>query len=91
VTLAVLELIESGRLQKMRNEWWFDKGECSGKDGPPKKVGSKHAAGQSWTWVGSIHGLGWDGLGQALASRANHGGEKSHILSQCCSLHSVNI
>jgi len=38
VTLAVLELIESGRLQKMRNEWWFDRGECSGKDGPPKKV-----------------------------------------------------
>ena len=44
MTLAVLELIESGRLQKMRNEWWFDKGECSGKDGPPKKVRSKHAA-----------------------------------------------
>ena len=39
VTLAVLELIESGCLQTLKTKWWFDKGECSGKDGPPKKVG----------------------------------------------------
>jgi len=39
VTLAVLELIESGCLQSLRTKWWLEKGECSGKDGPPKKVG----------------------------------------------------
>jgi len=41
VTLSVLELIENGRLQTLKTKWWFQKGECTGKDGPPKKVGEK--------------------------------------------------
>lgn len=43
VTLAVLELIESGCLQGLKTKWWFERGECSGKDGPPKKVGRKRS------------------------------------------------
>lgn len=38
MTLAVLELIEAGRLAELQKKWWYEKGECSGKDGPPKKV-----------------------------------------------------
>lgn len=48
MTLAVLELTESGRLQSLKTKWWFDKGECSGKDGPPKKV--------SWNLVLDTYG-----------------------------------
>ena len=38
VTLAVLELIEAGVLAELQKKWWYELGECSGKDGPPKKV-----------------------------------------------------
>jgi len=41
VNLAVLELIEGGRLQALKDKWWIKKGQCKGKDGPPKKVGIK--------------------------------------------------
>ena len=40
VTLAVLELIEAGTLTELQKTWWYEKGECSSKDGPPKKVNS---------------------------------------------------
>ena len=29
VSLAVLQLRESGELQKLKKKWWFDKGECN--------------------------------------------------------------
>ena len=29
IDLAVLELRESGDLQKLRKRWWYDKGECA--------------------------------------------------------------
>ena len=28
IGLAVLELLESGELLKLKKKWWFDKGEC---------------------------------------------------------------
>jgi len=37
ITLAVLELLESGDLAKLETKWWLDKGQC-GKEGSPKKV-----------------------------------------------------
>ena len=30
VSLAVLQLRESGELQKLHKKWWYDKGECGG-------------------------------------------------------------
>jgi len=29
VSLAVLQLRESGDLQKLHKKWWYDKGECA--------------------------------------------------------------
>ena len=29
INLAVLQLRESGDLQKLQKKWWFDKGECN--------------------------------------------------------------
>jgi len=37
ITLAVLELLESGELARLKTEWWLEKGKCD-KDGSPKKV-----------------------------------------------------
>jgi len=37
ITLAVLELLESGELAKLKTKWWLEKGKCD-KDGSPKKV-----------------------------------------------------
>uniref|UniRef100_H3CE37 Uncharacterized protein n=1 Tax=Tetraodon nigroviridis TaxID=99883 RepID=H3CE37_TETNG len=36
VNLAVLKLSEAGVLDKLKNKWWYDKGECG-----PKDSGSK--------------------------------------------------
>lgn len=41
VNLAVLKLSEAGVLDKLKNKWWYDKGECG-----PKDSGSKVS---SWT------------------------------------------
>lgn len=37
ITLAVLELLESGELAKLQTKWWLEMGECN-KDGSPNKV-----------------------------------------------------
>jgi len=37
ITLAVLELLESGELAKLKTKWWLEKGKCD-KEGSPKKV-----------------------------------------------------
>ena len=37
ITLAVLELLESGELAKLKTRWWLEKGKCD-KEGSQKKV-----------------------------------------------------
>uniref|UniRef100_A0A9J8AST3 Glutamate receptor n=1 Tax=Cyprinus carpio carpio TaxID=630221 RepID=A0A9J8AST3_CYPCA len=44
VNLAVLKLSESGILDKLKNKWWYDKGECG-----PKDSGSKVSLHKSGT------------------------------------------
>ena len=39
ITLAVLELKEAGKLQKLENKWWLDKGQC-GNETTSTKVSS---------------------------------------------------
>ena len=36
VNLAVLKLSEAGVLDKLKNKWWYDKGECGAKDSGSK-------------------------------------------------------
>lgn len=36
VNLAVLKLSEQGILDKLKNKWWYDKGECGTKDSGSK-------------------------------------------------------
>lgn len=36
ISLAVLELHEEGTLTKLKQKWWFDKGECGPRDGSSK-------------------------------------------------------
>lgn len=36
VNLAVLKLSEQGILDKLKNKWWYDKGECGAKDSGSK-------------------------------------------------------
>ena len=28
IGLAVLQLLENGEIHKLKNKWWYDKGEC---------------------------------------------------------------
>ena len=48
VNLAVLKLNEQAVLDKLKNKWWYDKGECGSKDSArkvslqPKPVTSQH-------------------------------------------------
>uniref|UniRef100_H3C6U9 Ionotropic glutamate receptor C-terminal domain-containing protein n=1 Tax=Tetraodon nigroviridis TaxID=99883 RepID=H3C6U9_TETNG len=37
VNLAVLKLSEAGVLDKLKNKWWYDKGECGPKDSGSKR------------------------------------------------------
>ena len=32
ISVAVLQLRESGYLQKLHKKWWYDKGECGGEN-----------------------------------------------------------
>uniref|UniRef100_A0A8C4GXV5 Glutamate receptor n=1 Tax=Dicentrarchus labrax TaxID=13489 RepID=A0A8C4GXV5_DICLA len=41
VNLAVLKLNEQGLLDKLKNKWWYDKGECGSGGGDSKDSGSK--------------------------------------------------
>lgn len=45
VNLAVLKLNEQAILDKLKNKWWYDKGECEHKDS-----GRKVSFGGSSTW-----------------------------------------
>lgn len=48
VNLAVLKLSEQAVLDKLKNKWWYDKGECGSKDSgrkvslQPKPEPSQH-------------------------------------------------
>lgn len=48
VNLAVLKLNEQGTLDKMKNKWWYDKGECGFKD-------STNKVSRTCLWVRSSH------------------------------------
>ena len=41
INLAVLDLLESGQLQKLHSRWWYDKGQCAVDDA---KVNSSPAS-----------------------------------------------
>lgn len=43
ISVAVLQLRESGFLQKLHKKWWYDKGECGGEnDGKVRELSSHH-------------------------------------------------
>lgn len=42
VSLAVLQLLETGTLQKFHKKWWYDRGECATDEN--KSSGSSHSA-----------------------------------------------
>ncbi|XP_016084210.1 glutamate receptor 4b isoform X4 [Sinocyclocheilus grahami] len=63
VNLAVLKLSESGVLDKLKNKWWYDKGECG-----PKDSGSKDKSSQalSLSNVAGVFYILVGGLGLAM-------------------------
>ncbi|XP_051533678.1 glutamate receptor 4-like isoform X2 [Myxocyprinus asiaticus] len=59
VNLAVLKLSESGILDKLKNKWWYDKGECGHKDSGSKDKSSQalslsNVAGVFYILVGGL-------------------------------------
>uniref|UniRef100_A0A672IIU8 Glutamate receptor n=1 Tax=Salarias fasciatus TaxID=181472 RepID=A0A672IIU8_SALFA len=58
VNLAVLKLNEQGTLDKMKNKWWYDKGECGFKDSASKEKTSalslSNVAGVFYILVGGL-------------------------------------
>uniref|UniRef100_A0A8C1CS80 Glutamate receptor n=1 Tax=Cyprinus carpio carpio TaxID=630221 RepID=A0A8C1CS80_CYPCA len=63
VNLAVLKLNEQGILDKLKNKWWYDKGECG-----PKDSGSKDKSSQalSLSNVAGVFYILVGGLGLAM-------------------------
>jgi hypothetical protein len=49
VNLAVLKLNEQGLLDKLKNKWWYDKGEC-GSGGGESKVSPAPSRHQATDW-----------------------------------------
>ncbi|NXM04763.1 GRIA3 protein, partial [Tyrannus savana] len=58
VNLAVLKLSEAGVLDKLKNKWWYDKGECGAKDSGSKDKTSalslSNVAGVFYILVGGL-------------------------------------
>uniref|UniRef100_A0A8C1ZC82 Glutamate receptor n=1 Tax=Cyprinus carpio TaxID=7962 RepID=A0A8C1ZC82_CYPCA len=58
VNLAVLKLSEQGTLDKLKNKWWYDKGECGSKDSGSKEKTSalslSNVAGVFYILVGGL-------------------------------------
>ncbi|XP_032832051.1 glutamate receptor 4-like isoform X1 [Petromyzon marinus] len=58
VNLAVLKLSELGTLDKLKNKWWYDKGECGAKDAQSKDKTSalslSNVAGVFYILVGGL-------------------------------------
>uniref|UniRef100_A0AAY4ADG0 Glutamate receptor n=1 Tax=Denticeps clupeoides TaxID=299321 RepID=A0AAY4ADG0_9TELE len=58
VNLAVLKLSEQGVLDKLKNKWWYDKGECGSKDSGSKEKTSalslSNVAGVFYILVGGL-------------------------------------
>uniref|UniRef100_A0A8D3CB02 Glutamate receptor n=1 Tax=Scophthalmus maximus TaxID=52904 RepID=A0A8D3CB02_SCOMX len=61
VNLAVLKLSEAGVLDKLKNKWWYDKGECG-----PKDSGSKSSQALSLSNVAGVFYILVGGLGLAM-------------------------
>uniref|UniRef100_A0A3B3X7R4 Glutamate receptor n=1 Tax=Poecilia mexicana TaxID=48701 RepID=A0A3B3X7R4_9TELE len=54
VNLAVLKLSEAGVLDKLKNKWWYDKGECGPKDSGSKALSLSNVAGVFYILVGGL-------------------------------------
>ncbi|TKS69413.1 Glutamate receptor 2 [Collichthys lucidus] len=91
VNLAVLKLNEQGTLDKMKNKWWYDKGECGFKDSTNKEKTSalslSNVAGVFYILVG---GLGLAMMvalvefcykSRAEAKKMKHTGNYTHTLT----------
>uniref|UniRef100_A0A8C9U7F8 Glutamate receptor n=1 Tax=Scleropages formosus TaxID=113540 RepID=A0A8C9U7F8_SCLFO len=65
VNLAVLKLNEQGLLDKLKNKWWYDKGEC-GSGGGGSKVSSHHSQALSLSNVAGVFYILVGGLGLAM-------------------------
>uniref|UniRef100_A0A8C2G1K7 Glutamate receptor n=1 Tax=Cyprinus carpio TaxID=7962 RepID=A0A8C2G1K7_CYPCA len=68
VNLAVLKLNEQGLLDKLKNKWWYDKGECGSGGGGEKDSGSKDKSSQalSLSNVAGVFYILVGGLGLAM-------------------------
>ncbi|TKS81138.1 Glutamate receptor 4 [Collichthys lucidus] len=64
VNLAVLKLSEAGVLDKLKNKWWYDKGECGPKDSGSKDKSSQALSLSNVAW-GLLHPCGRSGPGHA--------------------------
>ncbi|XP_028321334.1 glutamate receptor 4a isoform X2 [Gouania willdenowi] len=64
VNLAVLKLNEQGLLDKLKNKWWYDKGECGSGGGDSKKDKSSQAL--SLSNVAGVFYILVGGLGLAM-------------------------
>ncbi|KAJ3589039.1 hypothetical protein NHX12_009887, partial [Muraenolepis orangiensis] len=54
VNLVVLKLSEAGVLDKLKNKWWYDKGECGPKDSGSKALSLSNVAGVFYILVGGL-------------------------------------
>uniref|UniRef100_A0A8C9YMH5 Glutamate receptor n=1 Tax=Sander lucioperca TaxID=283035 RepID=A0A8C9YMH5_SANLU len=54
VNLAVLKLNEQGLLDKLKNKWWYDKGECGSGGGDSKALSLSNVAGVFYILVGGL-------------------------------------
>uniref|UniRef100_A0A6Q2ZPI8 Glutamate receptor n=1 Tax=Esox lucius TaxID=8010 RepID=A0A6Q2ZPI8_ESOLU len=67
VNLAVLKLNEQGLLDKLKNKWWYDKGECGSGGGESKDSGSKEkTSALSLSNVAGVFYILVGGLGLAM-------------------------
>uniref|UniRef100_A0AAR2K4K1 Glutamate receptor n=1 Tax=Pygocentrus nattereri TaxID=42514 RepID=A0AAR2K4K1_PYGNA len=66
VNLAVLKLNEQGLLDKLKNKWWYDKGECGSGGGESKDSGSKKTSALSLSNVAGVFYILVGGLGLAM-------------------------
>uniref|UniRef100_A0A4W6CWZ2 Glutamate receptor n=1 Tax=Lates calcarifer TaxID=8187 RepID=A0A4W6CWZ2_LATCA len=66
VNLAVLKLNEQGLLDKLKNKWWYDKGECGSGGGESKDSTNKKTSALSLSNVAGVFYILVGGLGLAM-------------------------
>uniref|UniRef100_A0A3Q2EDS7 Glutamate receptor, ionotropic, AMPA 1a n=1 Tax=Cyprinodon variegatus TaxID=28743 RepID=A0A3Q2EDS7_CYPVA len=54
VNLAVLKLNEQATLDKLKNKWWYDKGECGSKDDKTSALSLSNVAGVFYILIGGL-------------------------------------